>query len=225
MRFLLLSQQLTKLFAVISLVILLVACSGGKIVSTYEGDVLPQESLAVLTASENISLLSVNGKAVPTYLLTSLETRYALKPGLNQVVFKYESVWARAGARGEDGSRSEKVESSELMVEIDTKAGESYGFSFMMPDNVREARRLAADLSVSVHDSAKVLVAQSTVVVPVQAGDVSVSATSPILTDGSEVELVGKAITDASVLTSLKAVWARASEKEKKAFLAWAFQE
>ena len=74
----------------------LLGCTSDKIVKTYDGKILAKDEVAVLTAPQNITLLSVNGKEVQQYLLSNLDVNYALKAGENLVVFKYESIWSKA---------------------------------------------------------------------------------------------------------------------------------
>jgi len=112
-----------KLLLILS-VLFLVACSTGKIVKTYDGDELLTEELAVLTAPENIVVLSINGKKMKKYLLSDLNVNYGLKPGENLVVFQHKSVWAKAVRENRDAPRSETVVSEPKEVLVLAKAGE-----------------------------------------------------------------------------------------------------
>lgn len=122
----------------------LLGCTSDKIVKTYDGKVLAKDEVAVLTAPQNITLLSVNGKEVQQYLLSNLDVNYALKAGENLVVFKYESIWSKAKRDEETGARVDVVESEPLEVRIMSKPGAKYNFSFVPASNLREAKELAA---------------------------------------------------------------------------------
>lgn len=215
------------LFATKSLLILsvlfLVACSTGKIVKTYAGDELLVEQLAVLTAPENIVVLSINGKRVKNYLLSDLNVNYGLKPGENLVVFKHESVWAKTVRENRDAPRSEKVVSEPKEVLIDAKAGESLNFKFQTGNNLREARALAAAFEAEVLDSKFNVVAQSAKV-----GTLEASKAKAALAEEQLAKEKIKALpetSDVASLDALKVLWGAASAAEKKTFLAWAFQE
>src|SRR5690606_37420620 len=79
-------KQLGFVSLLICLSALMSACSSNKLVKTYPGELLPEQSVGVLTAPESITVLSVNGSPVTQYLLSNLEVRYALKEGENLVV-------------------------------------------------------------------------------------------------------------------------------------------
>lgn len=222
---------------VVILAVILTACSSGTIVKTYEGEKLQAQSLAVLTAPEYISLVSVNGKRVPKYLLSSINTNYGLKPGINVVVFEYESVWAKA-AVGSEGARSELVSSGRKEVVIDAIAGENYNFDFAKASNVRDAKVLAENFSAQVVNASGAVIAQSTEpgIYKTATKPASVVAT-PVVTELAAENSVG--VTAAPVpqpvaadqasqalptIEGLKVLWKNASAEEKKSFLKWAFQ-
>jgi len=196
-----------------SLLVFLVVsgCSTGRLVKTYEGAILNDSEVGKLTAPENISLISVNGQALPSYLLPNLNVNYALETGENVVVFQYESVWGKA-KKGENGARSESVVSEQKEVLIDVVPGEAYTFSYLKPSNVREARKFADDFSVSVYDAGNNLVAESK--------QLNYHALlSQSLVKGEVVARVGDAV------DKLKLLWSTVTAEEKKVFLAWVFQE
>ena len=121
-------------FKILSLacVLVLTACSTNKIVQTYDGAVLPNKAISILTAPENIILLSVNGQAVPQYMLSNLEVNYGLKAGENLIVFQYESIWSKAKKDDETGSRVELIKSDPLAVVIPALAGKNYNFNWFI---------------------------------------------------------------------------------------------
>lgn len=199
----------------VALALFLVACSSGKVVKTYEGDALPNEDLAVLTAGENIVLLSVNGRKVPEYLLTNISVDYGLKPGRNVVIFRYESVWSRP-KRTKDESPSEKVQSQDREVELVVKPGDRLQFRFPAATNIREARALAETFDADLINQTGQMIARSGELVDrkvyqVAGAAVQEGATSSVASDLPPIE-------------ALKVLWSRTTKEDKKAFLKWAFE-
>lgn len=203
----------------------MVACSSNKVVKTYDGKALANESIAVLNAPENITVLSVNGKDVQQYLLSNLNVNYGLKPGENLVVFKYESIWSKAKRDEESGSRVDIVESEPLEVLIKARAGVDYHFNFLPAKNVREAKELAAAFSAQILDENKGLVAESVALNTYLNEKESVAQQEEKLYQENKVaENNQSKAEDKTVLDSLKEIWPTASADEKKAFLVWVFQ-
>jgi len=201
----------------------LVACTTGKIVKTYEGDELLEEQLAVLTAPENIVVLSINGKRVKSYLLSDINVRYGLKPGENLVVFQHESVWAKAIREDKDAPRSVKITSEPKEVLVYAKAGEKLNFRFKNGVNIREAKALAEVFEAEVIDSEFNGVAQAA-----EVGTYERTKTEARLAEEKLAKEKYKTLSDASELQTidaLKVLWGVATVDEKKTFLAWAFQK
>lgn len=214
------------LLLLVCLSVFMSACSSNKLVKTYEGEPLPDASVAVLTAPENITLLSVNGKAVTQYLLSNLEVNYALQEGENLVVFQYESIWGKARRDEETGSRADVVQSEPLEVLINAKAGKRYSFSFMPAGNVREAKVLAASFMAQIIDENKDLVAESVALgAYAKAKDQRVAKEKALLADKVDSEKRAADSSGLSVSEKLKALWSQANAEEKKAFMVWVFQE
>ena len=206
-------------------------CSGGKIVTTYEGSALAKPDVAVLTAPDNIALISVNGKVVPKYLLSSIEVNYGLKPGANLVVFEYASVWSNANQMDKDDARAEEVKSAPKEVLINAAAGNQFTFSFVRPTNIREAKVLAANFSADIIDASNQVVARSEELGSHQAKQAESS--SQLVENAALPASADIAATDGSSLApttglptidALKALWRKASAAEQKEFLKWAFQ-
>jgi len=200
----------TAKFLLVLSVLFLSACSTGKIVKAYDGDELLVEQLAVLTAPENIVVLSINGNKMKDYLLSDTNVSYGLKPGENLVVFQYESVWAKAIREDKDAPRSVKVLSEPKEVLVNARAGEHLNFNFLKGRDVREARTLAETFTAEVIDSKLKVVAQS--------ADVGVYAASNVKAKLAKTS-------DLQTLDALKVLWGAATADEKKSFLAWAFQK
>lgn len=215
-----------SLLLLMCLSVLMSACSSNKLVKTYEGELLPETSVAVLTAPENITLLSVNGKAVTQYLLSNLEVRYALQEGENLVVFQYESIWGKAIKDEETGSRAEVVQSRPLEVLINAKAGKRYNFSFLPASNVREAKALAVSFVAQIVDENKDLVTESVALgVHKEAEAQRIAKEQAILTEKADTLERSEETQSLSVIEKLKALWSQASPEQKKNFMIWVFQE
>ncbi len=220
---LLITQKSLKAALFSLLLISLAACSmSNKVVKTYEGEVLSKEQLAVLSAPANITVLSVNGKAMQNYLLSNLNTKYGLKSGSNQVVFQYESLWAKPGTKASGGARSEKIESPPHSVSFEAKVGEHYTFSFKAAENVREARQLAANFAATLVDAQGHELAMSKLYEFALADAASLAQKT---VDVVQVKALPSGRDSASKLDDLKIIWGEMSAKERKAFLAWAFQD
>ena len=204
---------------VVSLLAMLVACTG-KPVKTYEGDAVAQEELAILTAGPNIEVTSVDGKKMKTYMLSNIETKYALKPGMHSVVFNYTSVWATSG-REVDGDRSELVESLPQVVEFEVKAGDKVSFEFEEVDNVREARALAGAFSARLVNQDQALLATSSVYDAKAEEQRKQVANNAVVASerGNQSNTAGL-----PTIEAMKVLWDSASSEEKKEFLKWAFK-
>ena len=229
-----------KLALIASVLMVLTACSGNKIVPTYEGAKLAKEQVAVLLAGENITLLSVNGEPVPKYLLSNIEVNYGLKPGLNRVTFKYRSVWANH-QRDEDGPRAVEVSSEPREVVINAVAGDQLRFDYASADNVREARALAADFRARIINARGQSLAESRLPQPevvseevAQPAPASVAASAAAVTTAATVNAAqvtapkgqpgSQSAAALPAIEGLKVLWNQASSEERKAFLKWAFQ-
>lgn len=205
--------------------LILFGCASDKIVKTYEGKALANDAIAILTAPENITLLSVNGVEVQQYLLSNIDVNYGLKVGENIVVFKYHSIWGRAKKDQETGSRVDVVESEPLEVRIIAKPGAKYSFSFLPAGNVREAKELASSFVVQVVDEQKSLVAESVALNTYQKEkDQVLQKEQALLLEKQADSRVSKSVNGLTVIEQLKALWPNASADEKKAFLVWVFQ-
>lgn len=203
-------------------------CSSNKIVKTYSGSTLPNQAISILTAPENITLLSVNEQAVPQYLLSNLDVNYGLKAGDNLIVFKYESIWSKTKRDEETGVRVETVESEPLSVVIPAKAGERYSFNFMSANNVREAREMAAHFVAQVVDEKQNLITESVLFSDYQktvADQQSKEKALELNEAVAEKITLDQGSNNLSILERLKLIWPTASADEKKAFLVWVFQK
>lgn len=201
------------------LVVLISACSG-KAVKTYEGAALPEGEVALLIAGDNIEVTRVDGKEMKKYLLSEIDTTYALTPGKHRIVFNYTSVWAVA-PRGPEDPRSELVESPLQVVEIEVQAGDRLSFEFDEVADVREARAFAERFTANVVDNQGQVIATSDLyreAVEPQVAEQTVEQAN-VAEDGSTSKTGGL-----PALEAMKVIWEGASPEDKKAFLKWAYQ-
>ncbi len=206
---------LVRAVALVLLSLCLVACSSGKIVKTWEGDEKPANELALLTAPEHITLLAVDGKAMPDYLLQGLTTTYSLLPGEHILEFKFETLWAVA-RKAENSSPSRVVSSEPQQVRVRVEPGQQLTFRYPTPGNLRDAEAIAATFSAELVDAQGRVVAKS-----VPAGTYTLPDTEPLK---QAQAIAGVSESDVSRLDALKVLWSRLSAEEKKAFLSWAFE-
>ncbi len=227
-----------RLLAVITLIGMLAACSGNKVVPTYEGAKLATEKQAVLTAGDNITVISVNGLEVPRYLLSNIEVNYGLKPGVNRVLFQYRSVWSKH-RRDDDGARAVEVTSPTREVVITARAGDRLYFEYPQAETRREAEAMAQRFEAVVVNQSGEQIARSSApqVVPAEqeaqlevlatadAAPAVVSVPSPVaLSSGAPAAVRLPEAAALPTVEGLKVLWEQASAEEKKAFLKWAFQ-
>lgn len=208
------------------LAVLLTGCTSSKIVSTYDGEALSAQKIAVLKTSENIQLIAVNGKPVKKYLMRNLEVKYGLLPGKNLVEFQYGSVWGVSTVTDEDAPRAKEVVSSPRAVLIDAKAGDQLTFRHDIANNIREAEALVVQFEAEVIDqNGQVVAVSGEPEIYQKTEEVS---PSPVVEgpQGAQAYASHNAPADASLpaIEAMKVLWATASSEEKKAFLKWAFQ-
>ncbi len=199
-------------------VAVITACTG-KPVKTYEGAALPDQDVAILTANDNIEIIEIDGKEMTSYLLSNIETIYALKPGKHRVIFKYTSVWSVA-PKGPDSPRSESVESPAQVVDIEVKGGDSLSFEFDDVEDVREARALAERFTANVVGSQGNVLASSDLYVEQAAQPLA----EQVVASGAQAAPQESRAGGLPPLEAMKVIWEGASAEDKKAFLKWAFK-
>ena len=203
--------------AVLLALLLLAGCtSSAGVVETWEGSPGVATSPATLKTPAEIRVSRVNGRTMTNFLTDNLALDYALLPGQNEVVFVYKTIWAKSGVAINGESKVHVVESKPQVVRFEAIAGETYRFEFKQPDSRQEAERMMPEFSATIVSSAGDSVASSTEWNPAEASRV---ARTPIPESRSE----GASANDVNALGQLKAVWATASDEEKKAFLRWVF--
>ncbi|KZY61275.1 hypothetical protein A3737_22215, partial [Oleiphilus sp. HI0065] len=200
-------------------IVAMVSACTGKPVKTYEGAALPDKDVAILTASDNIEVIEIDGTEMTTYLLSNIETMYALKPGKHRIVFNYTSVWSVA-PKGQDGPRSEAVESPAQVVEIEVKAGDSLSFEFDDVENIREARAFAERFTANLVDSQGNVLGASDLYVK----QVEQEMGEQVAVAGVQAGQLESKAAGLPPLEAMKVIWEGASTEDKKAFLKWAFK-
>ncbi|HET8801841.1 MAG TPA: DUF2057 family protein [Marinobacter sp.] len=203
-----------------SLVLLLLASLAGcassvSRVDTWEGSPASAPEAALLNAPAEISVLRVNGRPMTNFLMEDLALDYALLPGENEVVFSYETIWAKTGVVENGESKVHVIESEPQVVRFVANSNATYHFEFEKPASRSEAERMMPEFSATLVNASGETVARSKVWEPE-----AQAARTPIPSaDEAPVAGAGE-----SALERLKAVWATATEDEKKAFLRWAFE-
>ncbi|WZF90698.1 DUF2057 domain-containing protein [Marinobacter metalliresistant] len=186
-------------------------------VETWDGNPEAATNAATLKTPGEIRVTRVNGRTTGNFLMNDLALDYALLPGENEVVFVYKTIWAKSGVVRNEESKVHVIESKPQEARFEAIAGETYRFEFKQPDSRQEAERMMPEFSATIVSSAGDSVASSTEWNPAEASRV---ARTPIPESPSE----GASANDVNALDQLKAVWATASDEEKKAFLRWAFE-
>lgn len=211
--------QVSRFFKLATLMmsVLLVGCaSSATRINTWEGSPQGAGDPAVLTAPGPVQVVSVNGKTMNTYLIGDLQLDYGLLPGENEVVFTYKTIWARAdGSKGGE-SRVQTVESKPQVARFTAEAGANYRFSFVEPSNRREAETMMDSFSADIVTADGQVVASSSEWDGKSAVTASRTPVSGPATSGADG--------DDDALDQLKAIWADATEEERRTFLRWAFE-
>lgn len=199
----------------------LVGCSSAVTkLETWEGDPATAVNAATLKAPGAIHISRVNGRAVTNYLMDDLALDYALLPGESEVVFTYKTIWAKAGVVSNGESKVHVIESEPKVVRFEASPDETYRFEFDKPESRRQAERMMPEFSAAIVGADGQVLAQSANWSP---ADSTFAARTPVPGDqaANDEALSSEGV---SSLSRLKAVWATATDEEKKAFLRWAFE-
>lgn len=222
-------RQLSGSFSVFKLLlpavvlVFLAGCSSSMTrIETWQGDSPQAANAATLKAPGEIRVTQVNGRSVGNFLMDDLALNYALLPGQNDVVFIYKTIWAKTTVVDNGESKVHVVESKPQLASIDAQAGATYEFRFEKPSSRTDAEHQMNDFSAKIVTSSGQLAATSTEWDPRQA-----PARTPmsVAAGGSQAQTpAGAPESQANALSTLKSVWATASDAEKKDFLRWAFE-
>ncbi|UZE95616.1 DUF2057 domain-containing protein [Alkalimarinus alittae] len=193
----------------LSLLVLLVmsGCSSTSLVKTYDGPQVDPSRSAVLSVSDGIEVLSVNGKEVKKYLIPELDLNYQLLPGVNVITFTHETLWAKPGKKEIGESNAELIVTKPMMIRFNAKVGEVYRFNFESPENKRAARANVDSFKATLVDSSDRFVAESTLYVE---GDATENTAAVAATAGQSSE--GNVAVAATAVASVAAVSGVASE-------------
>lgn len=137
-------------------------CSSTSLVKTYDGPAVDPSRSAVLSVTDGIEVLTVNGRKVKKYLLPELDLNYQLLPGVNVITFTHETLWAKPGKKEKGESNAELIVTKPMMIQFNAKAGEVYRFDFESPENKRIAKANVANFKASLVDSSGRFVTEST---------------------------------------------------------------
>lgn len=182
-------------------------------IDTWEGDPDAAAQAATLKAPGAVNVARVNGRDMDNFLVDDLALDYGLLPGENEVVFTHKTIWAKSGVVENDEAKVHVYLTEPQVVRFDAEAGEVYRFQIPEPESRAEAEQMAENFEASVVTAEGRVVASSEQWSPEQD-----SARTPIPAGAAVQSGEGNA------LDRLKAVWATATEEEKKAFLRWAFE-
>lgn len=195
-------------------VVALAGCSSSMTrVETWEGEPEKASQASTLKAPGDIKVTQVNDRNMSSFLMDDLALDYALLPGENEVVFTHKTIWAKSGVVENGESKVHVYLSEPQVVRFDAKQDEVYRFSFPEPESRAEAEQMAEAFMATVVNEDGQAVATSQVWAPEPASDRTPIPASRAVDSADE-----------SALERLKAVWATATEDEKKAFLRWAFE-
>ena len=210
--------RLFKLLAVLASVVMAGCASSVARVDAWEGQLPAATEPAVLQAPGAIQVVSVNGRSMTNFLIDDLALDYGLLPGENEVVFNYKTIWAKAGVVRNGESKVHVIESGPQVARFEASPDAVYRFEFDKPGSRQEAEAMMESFS------AKIVAGNGTVVAVSEEWDGQSRLTAnrtPVPV--SDAEGVGRT-QDGTALEQLKAIWADASDEEKKAFLRWAFE-
>ncbi|MBY6034716.1 DUF2057 domain-containing protein [Marinobacter daepoensis] len=211
-------SRVFKLMALLVSVALAGCASTLARVDTWEGELPVATEPAVLKAPGAIQVLSVNGRSMTNFLMDDLALDYGLLPGENEVVFEYKTIWAKAGVVRSGESKVHVVESGPQVARFEAGAGEVYHFDIQKPGSREEAETMMETFSADIIAGSGAVVAHS----EAWNGRSQLTAGRTPVPSGNG-EMAGDAVSGSS-LERLKAVWADASDEDKKAFLRWAFE-
>jgi uncharacterized protein YccT (UPF0319 family) len=183
-------------------------------VETWQGDPPSAASAAILEAPGEIQVVQVNGRSMTNFLMDDLALEYALLPGENEIVFTYETIWAKSGVVRNGESKVHTIESAPQVVHFTAEPNAIYKFRYQKPESRRDAEKLMPTFTAAVISAEGATVAQSRAWAPEQAPN-----RTPILSSGVSAEA-----SDGNTLETLKSIWATATEEDKKTFLRWAFE-
>ena len=210
--------RLFKLLAVLISVVMVGCASTVARVDTWEGQLPATTKPAVLQAPGEIQVISVNGRNMTNFLIEDLALDYGLLPGENEVVFRYKTIWAKSGVVRNGESKVHVIESSNQVARFTASPDAVYGFEFDKPASRQEAETMMESFS------AKIVAGNGTVVAVSEEWDGQSRLTdsrTPVPASGVESTGLPQ---EGGTLEKLKAIWADASDEDKKAFLRWAFE-
>ena len=179
----------------------LVACAGMNApVRLYGGAAKPASDVAILAVPDGVQLLEVDGDEVGgSYLRDHYQAE--ILPGEHLLKIRYAELWQI------NAEEHDVVRSSPVLIRMNAKAGQKYGFTYERPKTREEARRFAKDVRISLREEGS----------GAQVAGISVAKGQ---LDGLGSGLFGGENSSAS-LERLKKLWSQAKDADRKAFLEW----
>ncbi len=212
-----------RTFVLLCAVALVSSCaSKGNVIETSGTAALTDAEVARVAISNALSLLTVDGKAVPS---PRGHARYEVRlaPGSRRLRFAYEENWSNANEY--DWVYSDHA----VEIVLDARPGFLYRAEYPEPTNLREARQLAGDLRVWIDDSLGKRIESRQVaahgspltrLIGTRAGSAAAAAPPP----GANGDRVGEAealLAEQDALQRLKLWWKLASTEQRRRFQAW----
>lgn len=190
----------------------LTGCAASGPLKTYEGPARAATETAIVTAPEQIEVMSIDGREPPPNFLRS-QTQLALLPGEHVLSLRYVELFQLTA------DDHDVVRSRQAALRFSARAGGRYRLELppgkMNHEAAQEFAKAPSFKLVSAQDD---VVTEST---PIK----SYAEASLIDTIGKAFESQGEPERPVTNLDLLKDVWGRSSEDEKKAFRSWLDQQ
>jgi Uncharacterized protein conserved in bacteria (DUF2057) len=188
-------------------VVVVLGMTGCRSVTTlilYNGPDVPAAQLTTLVVPWCITLRTIDGLPAPSTLAN--EMRLILGPGPHTMEARYVVLYPT------QGSDTEKIASDYVRVKFNGKAGATYTICSKDPKTLEAARRYAANVELWVEEDARGVVNK------VSAGNSGSLKESPTVMH-TEGAAPAPAVGNPDVQAQLQAIWDKASESDRKAFV------
>jgi len=217
---------------------LLAACQSSPVVKLYDGAERPVSQVSVLQVPTTLDIITINGRS-PTGMNNSFVAGHReihLSPGSYQVVAYYREIWEPDSTSSHEVLRSEPA-----IFTIEGRAGGRYILEYNKPEDVDEARELAANFRGWSRDLAtgqRVDSEPSGMARPGLLSNVNIGGAAPVVSNSVVMPVSANAPAAAALpapvqseansatgnnayLDMLKAYWSQASAEERRTFLLW----
>ncbi len=179
-------------------------CRSVTTLNLYNGPDVPAAQLTTLVVPWCINLRTIDGLPAPSTLAN--EMRLILGPGAHTMEARYVVLYPT------QGSDTEKIASDYVRVKFNGKAGATYTICSKDPKTLEATRRYAANVELWVEEDAHGVVKK------VSAGNSGSLKESPAVMH-TEGVAPAPAAGNPDVQAQLQAIWDKASESDRKAFV------